>query len=457
MAYVFNGTDKIITFDASTLSLDIQDLWSRYADWLEISDNSKYLQAMRIVGGDSLPGSKQLGITYFMLNGWKIRPFEETHVLSVDGNLYSEDGSSPFTPVLGAYNVMVINTVSNLVDSTVQQLPEIEHNSFNERVTLDVNNGVAGTLYPIGTPTNPVNNIDDAKIIAAYRGFNRIDLKSPITITSGRNIDGLHIISDNWLEVTIEPGVSTQNTNFERISIYGEFDGFWNILTDCWTYEATNFCGWLRGGSFINIALAPYTTESAGQSFFDDVVPMYPDNYSTITCNVNVAVAISAYNGRLNVKSMTTGCTVGAGFGTGMLMLDNTNTGGLLTICGLCELEDTSSGVTVYNNSLNVDTIATANWDEPTSEHQIIGSTGKALTSAGAAGDPWISNLPGTYIEGQAGYIIAEIQRLTDELHKIQGLDINNPATITKTQIAASTIELELSGDGEDITIITRK
>jgi hypothetical protein len=116
MAYTFDGINKIISFDESTTEFDVRDLWSRYVDWMLVSDNSKYVLAMRNVGGDPLPGSKSLGLTYFMLNGWKIRPFSETHVLSINGNIYSEDGSSPFVPTVGDYNVTIINTVSNLID-----------------------------------------------------------------------------------------------------------------------------------------------------------------------------------------------------------------------------------------------------------------------------------------------------------------------------------------------------
>jgi hypothetical protein len=58
-----------------------------------------------------------LGLTYFLLNGWKIRPYEATHVFSVNGNLYSEDGTSPFLPTIGGYNVTIISSVSNLVEA----------------------------------------------------------------------------------------------------------------------------------------------------------------------------------------------------------------------------------------------------------------------------------------------------------------------------------------------------
>lgn len=113
----FNGVTKVISFDTSTTSVDVQDIYSRWVDWILTSDNSKYLPAIRAIGGDPLPGGKALGLTYFLLNGWKIKPYEESHTLTVNGNLYSEDGSNPFIDTVGDYQVMVISSVSNLVDS----------------------------------------------------------------------------------------------------------------------------------------------------------------------------------------------------------------------------------------------------------------------------------------------------------------------------------------------------
>lgn len=49
---------------------------------------------------------------------------------------------------------------------------------------------------------------------------------------------------------------------------------------------------------------------------------------------------------------------------------------------------------------------ADAVWDETIADHDDSGSTGEALAAAGAAGDPWITALPGSYTSGQAGYIL---------------------------------------------------
>lgn len=50
--------------------------------------------------------------------------------------------------------------------------------------------------------------------------------------------------------------------------------------------------------------------------------------------------------------------------------------------------------------------IADAVWDEATVGHQTAGTTGKALTDAVTAGDPWSTALPGAYGAGTAGNIV---------------------------------------------------
>jgi len=143
-----------------------------------------YEQAFRFVGGDPLPGSKKLGTTYFIMNGWKIRPYSGNHTLLIDGNLYAEDGTSPYVTAIGSYNVMIINSVSSLVDSTVQQLPEIEYSSFNGGITVDPISGIDSIEYPAGTPSHPCKTIMNAYMIDLVRGFNKVFLKGDLEIDS---------------------------------------------------------------------------------------------------------------------------------------------------------------------------------------------------------------------------------------------------------------------------------
>ena len=88
-------------------------------DWLANSSLRKRPFPIIPVGGNVLPNSRQLGSTFFLYSDWKIRPYEADHTFKVTGNLYSVDGTSPFTHTIGSYNVLLEQHVSSLVDSTL--------------------------------------------------------------------------------------------------------------------------------------------------------------------------------------------------------------------------------------------------------------------------------------------------------------------------------------------------
>lgn len=115
----FDGSSKIITVDSGVTTLNVQtDLYSDWKEWVVLSDNSKYLPAFRSVGGDELQTDYFLAPTFFLLNGWRIRPAEENRVLSVIGNIYVDGSSdSPFISTIGNYRVMINSTTSNVVNT----------------------------------------------------------------------------------------------------------------------------------------------------------------------------------------------------------------------------------------------------------------------------------------------------------------------------------------------------
>lgn len=80
-------------------------------------------------------------------------------------------------------------------------------------------------------------------------------------------------------------------------------------------------------------------------------------------------------------------------------------------------VESTTGGVSINApqgvigsdaEDLSVTNITDKVWDEATSGHTTAGTTGKALTDAGSAGDPWGTSLPGAYGAGTAGKIIGD-------------------------------------------------
>jgi hypothetical protein len=114
----FDGPNKIITELAagSVNSLDLTEIYSEWKEWVQLSDNAKFLQAFSVVGGDPISGTQNLGSTFFLENGWRIRPAELNHKLIIVGNVFTrEAGQSAFLATLGAFTVNTETQVSPLV------------------------------------------------------------------------------------------------------------------------------------------------------------------------------------------------------------------------------------------------------------------------------------------------------------------------------------------------------
>ncbi len=111
MGYVFDGTTKRIILTSGTTSLDVRDLWSRWVDWFQTSDNSKWPLAMQQIGGNDidLAAGTKIPIYLYLQNGWRVRPQEADHTLEISGGILLVDGGGrPTVSTLGSYTVNII-------------------------------------------------------------------------------------------------------------------------------------------------------------------------------------------------------------------------------------------------------------------------------------------------------------------------------------------------------------
>lgn len=116
--YVFSGQSKIIYLQSGVVSFDVQDLYSNWKQWVLSGTNSSFLPAFSTIGGDPISATKNVAPYYFIANGWRIRPYEASHGLDVDGNLFVDGGvGNPFIATTGNYNVFI--NISTSSDSTV--------------------------------------------------------------------------------------------------------------------------------------------------------------------------------------------------------------------------------------------------------------------------------------------------------------------------------------------------
>lgn len=291
---------------------------------------------------------------------------------SADGAFYA--AGSFFSIVLTAGTVDGVSVVGQVIaEFTIRKNSALKPTVAGR--TLDVSAGGESGLdwANIGSPTTAVNlsgtNIDVDQVVASVSG----------------NVSG---------NVTGSVG-SVAASGITRASFAAD------------TGVQTVRSGTAQGGGVSTITL------DAGASATND---FYNNHLVYITGGTGAGQARFAGNDAGSYVGSTKVLTVTAPW---VINPDNTSTFAMLP------------GAAIGSAAPSAATVAAAVWNATMASHLASGSTGEALNAAGAAGDPWVTTLPGSYSVNQAGYIL--------------GVNLNAQVASRAAQTTADTI---LSGVG---------
>lgn len=118
----FDAENKLILVNDGIITLDWKDdVYSAWKEWVQLNnhkENAAVLPAIRAVGGDDITsdGSRRVGSTFFLINGWRLKPWGGNYRLSILGNVYTEEGDPIYVPVDGNYKIVIEQTLSSLVE-----------------------------------------------------------------------------------------------------------------------------------------------------------------------------------------------------------------------------------------------------------------------------------------------------------------------------------------------------
>ena len=356
--YTFDGPSKLILINQGISDVDVADMYSRWVDWFALSDHARYLPAIRYVGGDAISATKNLGITFFMINGWRVRPQEANHTLKINGNLYTDpSGFSPFVNTVGAFNVTIELTVSSLVDSSLAQLPEIEQASFNNRVTISTTSGVAGTTYPIGTQQTPVSNLADAQAIALARGFDSFYVLGNLTLGATDNVSNMHFYGQGATfnvkrtTITFTSGCVTTNSHWHNCQITGTQGGECNYY-ECLIASITNaHCHYDSCKMVGPLQFAA----SIGSTHTTDLINCYTstNEYVVDANGSQLKQVYSNFVGRIRFTNVTNaGAVISLNISSGEVVIDSSCTAGTIKVSGNAVLTNNSAGTIVRVDGL---------------------------------------------------------------------------------------------------------
>ncbi|MBT8449311.1 MAG: hypothetical protein KJO69_06455 [Gammaproteobacteria bacterium] len=269
----------------------------------------------------------------------------------------------------GSYVVNLVGSNNNILDvtnlNTVQlrsnnsagliNVREIQQDIFGGMVHVDQTNGTPGTLYPIGTPLQPVDNFTDAKIIADIRGFDTLRVIGNATLDTGDDVSYFKVTGQNAIRtsLTINAGANTLGAHIIDVTLTGNLDG--GSLLERSVVSNVNYIN----GFVFECMLAPGTITLGGVSaaFFLNCYSGVPGADTPIidmngVGGENTPMAMRGYSGGVTLIDKTGNAPCTIDLSSGQVKIDDTCVLGSLIVRGDGQVVDTS-GNHLHTGTIN--------------------------------------------------------------------------------------------------------
>lgn len=264
-------------------------------------------------------------------------------VVTVDSTVTAGD-----IVIRGIAEVIDNSTGSTVVtDSTETALNR--NTIYAGEVSIDVNSGTSGTLYPIGTKGTPVNNIADAILIANRLNVKTLRIAEDATIlatddVSGFIIKGSHAIKS---EVTVLAGATTTFTEFMFCSLTGTLDGDVTIA-ECTINDITDFSGKIQKTTISGMVTLTGNKDAVILDCFSGV-----NGQNTPSIDMGGSgrgLSFRNYSGGIKIENKTGTEDVSIDMNSGQVIIDGSVTNGTILVRGSAKLTDNSTGSAVVTD-----------------------------------------------------------------------------------------------------------
>lgn len=375
---------RIITVQAPSTEITMQDLLDTLRDEERKPANIDDDSIVDAAGKENLGGGVLVGLTVTLQNArvaFEARPgpaYVQCNVAG--GNLVALDsGGSTMSAIEPTAFTQVV--LANSSSATLQEQSALQYASFNGGVTVDFSSPWSGTVYPNGTPQQPVNNWADAYEIAVDRGFYNIFVVGAATLGSGDDFDNFTFTGESKTRttLTIEDAASVQNCNFYDMFVQGYLDGN-STLIDCRVGDLDYVAGCIDrcvlNGSQISLL---------GNAIFLD---SYSGNPADGTPTIDMGgsghnLMLRNYNGKINLKNKSGSEEAEIDLNSGTVGLDNTVTGGTITVRGVGEVHVNGATATINTENLvNPATLSNAVVAETIDGNIALGSALQVILAA---------------------------------------------------------------------------
>jgi hypothetical protein len=376
MTTTFDGVAKQITvsdfnnFDTVDVQKDIYSAWKR---WFVLSDNAKYLQAFRPIGGDATGGTQTAPPYFFLMNNWKV-VVDGIQNLGFNTNLYCEEASNISTnPFLIINGGSVLSKTSDAPVNTIEVSTIAYSLELNGRVFLDVDIG-SDVGNHLGTIAKPVKTLTKALSICDSENISSIQLAGILVLD--QDVSGKEFISwkNGKIDMNNQLAIATR---FRELKVYGQQ----NSLSLFYNCRIGNLQGLLGVYDDCKFLVTDALELQAGQITLNNcITQILGDRFVTFDCKNNGVEFevrnMSAGVQLINYKNNTNICDIG--FNSGLIRIDQSCTDGTIYVGGSCRVDDQSTLDCVVDVvSLSNESIANA-----VAENEIITRIDKNVKTA---------------------------------------------------------------------------
>jgi len=270
---------------------------------------------------------------------------------------------------------------------------DIEYSSFGGGITVDTSNAtgkaVSGTVYPTGTPQRPVDNLADAALIAAFRGFGKIFVIENITLTNDAPWNKFVFEGESPIKtiITVPAIAEILDCEFLNCEVNGVLDGNSHI-SDGIVRNLQFVDGYILECAIGDMSLGVATIANIWDCKSSVPGPTTP----VIDMNGTGIIALREYNGGVKLINYNGTGAHSVDLNSGQVILDTTITGGVWVIRGIGKLIDTAgdhiltgtwNGATIINETVSNDSISndvsTGIWDSLFEDYRIPGTFGRLV------------------------------------------------------------------------------
>lgn len=169
----YDTVNRLFIVNSGVTVIDAKiDLYSdAKEDWLTDPTLRKFKFPILAIGGNQISPGKFVSPFYILQHGWKVRPQEADHTLTIQGNLITSDASPVFVTTLGAFNVFIDREVTSnslTVSTGAAAIADIWNHALDGAMTAKELMAImaavlAGKVSGAGTGTEVFRDVNDVK------------------------------------------------------------------------------------------------------------------------------------------------------------------------------------------------------------------------------------------------------------------------------------------------------